>query len=301
MTICFCCGEKLKGPLGDGCAACGARPVGPPLPPPERLLPSYTRAVLVFALGVLPALVFVVSLALTLAGGEGFELAFSSLVRAAEATAWRLRWTVLPVSLLAAWAGVRACRRIGREPARQAGLRLARAGAASAALVALAVASLVAVTIPQRLYLRELSRRAADDWLLHASEKLLVDYRVLHGTYPASAQDLKRLPDPDGSVAKLIAVMEAGAYSPHTDLAALASWRAKGRGVRRAARVRAARQAVSDATGAGLPLTNYELVLPGRDEVLGTADDLRIRDGVIEAAPRPVKKSTPAAAPSNKA
>ena len=34
-----------------------------------------------------------------------------------------------------------------------------------------------------------------------------------------------------------------------------------------------------------LVLTNYELALPGGDGLLGTADDLRLRDGLILDAP----------------
>jgi hypothetical protein len=39
-------------------------------------------------------------------------------------------------------------------------------------------------------------------------------------------------------------------------------------------------------------LTNYELILPGRDRLLGTADDLRLRDGRIVAAPATGGRST---------
>jgi hypothetical protein len=43
-----------------------------------------------------------------------------------------------------------------------------------------------------------------------------------------------------------------------------------------------------DLPGAGLALTNYELMLPGRDKLLGTDDDLRIRDGlIVEGGARP--------------
>ena len=47
---------------------------------------------------------------------------------------------------------------------------------------------------------------------------------------------------------------------------------------------------------AGLSLTSYGLTLPGRDKILGTEDDLHIRDGRITEAPRP--SATPSAARS---
>ena len=48
-------------------------------------------------------------------------------------------------------------------------------------------------------------------------------------------------------------------------------------------RARAAKN-THDSMDAGLALTNYELILPGRDRLLGTEDDLRLRDGRIVAA-----------------
>nr|MDQ3805748.1 hypothetical protein [Acidobacteriota bacterium] len=61
----------------------------------------------------------------------------------------------------------------------------------------------------------------------------------------------------------------------------------KGRARRKAARTRAvSARSTDDLADAGLALTNYELRLPGRDGLLGTGDDLRIRDGRILEGPR---------------
>lgn len=285
--------------MSDGCAACGARAVGPPLPRPERTLPSYVCAFLVCAAGALLLFAFLAAAAAALFQRESFSLSPSSLVRAAETAAWRLKWVLLPASLAAAWAGWRACASIGREPERRTGLRLARAGLASAALAALSLVLFIAVTVPERLYWREVSRRAADEALLHGGDRALLEYRARYGTYPERAQDLKRLPDPDGSIAALVALLESGSYTPTTDLASLSRARGRGRRSSGAARTRnvGARGADTDAPGAKLFFTNYELVLPGRDRVLGTADDLRVRDGLIDRAPRPSTKSSPAATP----
>ena len=57
-----------------------------------------------------------------------------------------------------------------------------------------------------------------------------------------------------------------------------------------------------DLPGAGLALTNYELVLPGRDKILGTDDDLRIRDGLIaERGPRAATNAAESRIPPSRA
>jgi hypothetical protein len=40
-----------------------------------------------------------------------------------------------------------------------------------------------------------------------------------------------------------------------------------------------------DVAGEALSFTNYKLRLPGKDKMLGTEDDLMIRDGMIVPAP----------------
>jgi hypothetical protein len=152
--------------------------------------------------------------------------------------------------------------------------------------VALLLTALVGVTVPERLRMRELARRSAENALLYETDLALARYRKRFGTYPAALTDLRRLEDPDGSVARLLSTVAPGEYKPETDLASLTPARGKSRGRRRVSAVRAA--AAVDAPDAGLVLTNYALALPGRDLVLGTADDLYIRDGrILDAAPTP--------------
>jgi hypothetical protein len=174
-----------------------------------------------------------------------------------------------------------------REPARFVGHGAARVGLATTVAVALALAALVGVTIPERLRRRELAREAGVRALLYASDQALARYRARFGTYPASLSDLRRLDDPDCEISNLLVALGAGEYKPETDLASLSAGRPKGRARRRAGRARAvAASATDDLADAGLSLTNYELTLPGRDRVLGTDDDLRLRDGRIVAGPR---------------
>jgi hypothetical protein len=215
-------------------------------------------------------------------------------LRAAETAAWRLRWTALPAGFvltgLCAW--LRA--RMRREPSRFVGHAHARAGLSTTFAVALLLAALVGVTVPERLRLKELARRAAENAVLYETDLALARYRKRFGTYPASLSDLRRLEDPDGSVARLLATVAPGEYRPEADLASLGAGRAKSRGRRRVSALPArAAGSADDIPGARISLDRYALTLPGRDKVLGTDDDLYIRDGRIADAPRPA--ATPGA------
>lgn len=277
-ALCPCCGAAVEGDMEAGCAACGARRVGPPLPRPERELPAYGHAFFSAAAGLLLASVFVAATTLALLERDAFALGLGALWAAAERAAWRLKWTLLPAALCAVWACARLRRHMRREPGRFVGHGFARAGLALSCASALAVAMLVAASVPERLRRRELARRAAEESTLYATDRVLFAYRARFGTYPSAPADLRRLPDPDGSVARVAALLHTGSYAPEAEVAALAS---KGRRRAGATRVRGeSSRGRADSAGAGLSLTSYELTLPGRDKVLGTADDLRLRDGV---------------------
>ncbi|MDT7806812.1 MAG: hypothetical protein QOJ70_625 [Acidobacteriota bacterium] len=286
MTICPCCGERVEGGFGEGCASCGARAVGPPLARPERELPSYGHAFAVCAAGVLMLAALVAATLGALFQFEKFSLDPKTLLRAAETAGWRLKWTALPggfvLTALGAW--LRA--RMRREPSRFTGHVTARAGLALTGAVALLLATLIGITIPERLHMRELARRSAENAVLYETDLVLARYRKQFGTYPAALSDLRRLEDPDGSIARLLAVVAPGEYKPETDVASLSVARVKGRGRRRVSALQGHATGADDIPDAGITLTNYELALPGRDKVIGTDDDLYIRDGLILDAPR---------------
>jgi hypothetical protein len=169
-----------------------------------------------------------------------------------------------------------------REPSRFIGMKAARAGLALTITTAVALVALIGVTVPERLRRRELARRAAENALLYAGDQALARYRARFGTYPATLGDLRRLDDPNCELAAALAAMGAAEYKAETDLASLSPAGAKGGRRRAATRTRrVSARNTDDLAGAGLALTNYELVLPGRDKILGTDDDLRIRDGLI--------------------
>ena len=287
MNMCPCCGEGFEGESGEACASCGARRVGPPLAPPERLLPSYGHAFAVCAAAVVLLAAALSTTVGSLLQFEEFALDAKTLLRAAETAAWRLKWTALPGGVLLVVLCGRLCARMRREPSRFVGHAHARAGLAAMATATLALFVLIGVTVPERLRMRELGKRAAENAVLYETDLALARYKKRFGTYPAALTDLRRLEDPDGSVARLLAVIAPGEYKAETDLASLSAGRnAKSRRGRRVSALAARAAGSADTSDAGIALTNYGLTLPGRDQVLGTADDLYIRDGRIrEEAP----------------
>ena len=292
MNICPCCGSKTNGDLlAKACAACGAHAVGPPLARPEKELPSYLGALAVGASSALLLVVFLIN-----TGFSFFEqkptptFDFWNVMAAAETAAWRLKWLALPLSLAVVWAGVRVSSRIAREPQRFMGLRLAEAGFKLSVIIAVGFTVLIGLTIPERIRQRQRGIEAAKNVEGYEAIKVLYEYRARFNSFPASAEDLQKLPDPDGSVARLISTMRSEAYEPQSAIAALPPTSTKTRASRGALNVPIRPVALrtdigADVAGEALSFTNYKLRLPGKDKTLGTEDDLMIRDGVIIPAP----------------
>lgn len=285
--ICPCCGAQIAGDLQvDGCRACGAKAVGPPLARPEHELPALGLPLAVAASGALLALVFLTSTLFTLLGQKTFSPAFGNLVAAAETAAWRLKWVLLPLSILAAYAGHRALAHIHANRARYAAPRLAHAGFSLSVLTAFAAYALVGVTVPERLRQRRVAAESARNAEAYEPIKVLLEYQQQFGSLPASADDLRKLPDPDGSVARAAQMIRAGAYDPDATIASLPPARAGARGnVKVGVRPVSLRPDLDDVRGQGLAFTNYTLRLPGPDKRLNTEDDLFVRDGMLVSAP----------------
>ena len=170
MTICPCCGFKsesvLSRVLSDGCQSCGARPVGEPLPRPEHQLPSFGRSLVLAVMGTLMVLIFVTqtisaliqlsprSVPSTLALSSIIPLDFwdyKTWIAAAETAAWRLKWVMIPLSLLVLFGSRKLYRSIQQSPARFCAMRYARRGYLASAAVPLLVLILIGVTVPARL------------------------------------------------------------------------------------------------------------------------------------------------------
>jgi hypothetical protein len=309
LNICPCCGSKTNGDLlAEACRACGARAVGPPLARPERELPSYLSALAVGASSALLFLVFLINTAIALFAQKPFAFDFWNVVAAGETAAWRMKWLALPLSLAVIWAGARVSARIAREPQRFTGLRLASAGFNLSVIFAVGLTVLIGLTIPERIRQRERGIEAAKNVEGYEAIKVLYEYRARFNSFPASAEDLRKLPDPDGSVARLISTMRSEAYEPQSAIAALPPPSTKTRAPRGAVNVPLRPVALrtdigADVSGEALSFTNYKLRLPGKDQTLGTEDDLMIRDGVLVPAPplpQPASSRTGPAGNGNK-
>ena len=301
MTICPCCGFKFQGDLRAGCGACGARSVGEPLARPEHELPSYGRALFVGVMGALLLVTFIVGMASALLARPAFSFDTGSLIMAAEAAAWRLKWLALPVIPFALWASVRICASIRREPRRFMGARFAHGGLAASALVAVLVATFIGVTIPERLRLRQRGIEAAYRAQLYTIARAQLEYRMRYGTLPASLEDLRdreRLPDADGSIAAAlngVAPNDYKSWSVQARLPEAKSRKPRGTALRRVS----LSTSTDDMPDEGVTFTNYEVRLSGEDKIMGTDDDWMILDGVIVRPSQLTRASSPASASVN--
>ncbi|HLA12453.1 MAG TPA: hypothetical protein VJ023_17845 [Pyrinomonadaceae bacterium] len=289
VTICPCCGVKSNAPLSTGCEGCGARAVGEPLPKPDHELPSYGRSLLLTVTGTLMVIVFLVQIGLALAKEWPISLDFSSTfwstVSAAQTAAWRLKWVAIPVTVVVFWGIRRIYRGMLQTPDRYCGLRYARAGFFCAAAVPVVIAFFIGVTVPERLVQRQDAIEAAGKAEANTYDRALFEYRMKFGKLPSERDDLRQLPDPDGSIAAILS--KPAEYKPSADVAAaLPKGNAPVRGsVIKASLTPTTEESISD----GLSFTNYELRLAGPDNLLGTEDDLIVRDGMVSKASESTK------------
>lgn len=284
MTTCPCCGFKFHGALTSGCKQCGARAVGEPLPRPAHELPSYGRAFVLTVSGSLVALVFVVQTILAFVQTYSGSFGFWTWVAAGETAAWRLKWIAVPILFGILWFGRKIYRSIVSQPERFCGVKYARRGLLSSAMVAMLIALLIGITVPARLEHRRWAQEAAIRSQGYAIERALYEYKTRYQTYPADMNDLrKRISDPDGTLAVALANIDPTTYKPSSAVAAVGlekSRRGRGVDIRKAS----LSSATDDIPPGGLSFTNYTLALPGEDKILGTEDDWIILDGMVTKA-----------------
>lgn len=290
MTICPCCGFKFEGQLSRGCEACGARAVGEPLPKPEHALPSYARSLLLVATATLMVLVFLVQTIIAVAQRAPLSFGFRSWLAAAETASWRLKWVAMPITIMVLWTSRRIYRSMLQSPARFCGLRCARTGLMVSALVPLTIAILIGVTVPARLQHRQWGIEAGSYAVGYTFARAQLEYQIKFKKVPTDPNDLRNLPDPDGSIAALLKNVDLAGYKTSADVAALPTQK---RRTLRGAVIRNAsiNTGTDDSPPEGLSFTNYELRLPGPDKLLGTDDDLIVRDGVITKASETVRRT----------
>lgn len=304
MTICPCCGFKFNGTLKLGCDACGAVPVGEPLPLPEHQLPAYGRSLLITVVGLLMVLVFLVQTVIALLSRATLSFGFWSWIAAAETAAWRLKWVALPVTIVVLWGGRKIYRSMLQEPERFCGLRYARCGLIASATMPVLIAVLIGVTVPARLEHRKLGIEAGVLALGYTYDRAFSEYRVRYGRLPDDLNDLRQLPDPDGSIAAALNTLKpewfAKAYKPTgPDVAATQKpVTLRGTVIRNAS----LNSSEDEPLAEGVSFTNYTLRLPGEDNLMGTEDDWIVRDGLITRAgdhPRRIVNTTSSTATTN--
>lgn len=315
MTICPCCGSKSEADFSHGCKACGARSVGEPLPRPDQTLPSYGRSLVLTVSGSLLVLVFVIQtfLALTQRSSRGatstlayfsmIPLDFWSWVAAAETAAWQLKFVMIPVSLFVLLIGRRLYRSVAASPANFCGIRYARNGYFASVAVPLLILLLIGVTVPARLRHRQDGIEAGHKAMGYTLDRAIFEYSLKHQRVPNDLNDLRQLPDADGSISAALKTLDPAlyptAYRPYAELAA----RQKPQTLRGAVIRNASVSTAPDAQLAGevLSFTGYELRLPGPDKLMGTDDDLMVRDGMINKASELPKRVGSSAASSEAA
>lgn len=292
MTICPCCGSKSDAVLSDGCQSCGCRSVGEPLPRPDYELPSYIRSLVLAVTGALMVLLFVTQTVIAIAqrstrGATSNLVAltmipsdFWSWVAAGETAAWRLKWVMIPLTLFVLFVSRKLYRSILAEPSRFCGQRYARNGYIAAVTVPLLVLLLIGITVPKRLEHRQWGIEAGINAQAYRIDRALREYREAFGTLPSDLKDLNRLSDADGSLAAALKNVDASGYNVNSpELAAVPT--KKPRPIRGTVILNASVSTVSDEPlSGGILFTNYDLRLPGADQLLNTEDDLIVRDGV---------------------
>jgi hypothetical protein len=230
-------------------------------------------------------LVFLTQTVVALLRRPPVSLGFWSWIAAAETAAWRLKWIAIPATIIVLWGSRKLYRSMLQTPARFCALGYARGGLIASTLVPVLIVVLIGVTVPERLRRRQLGIEAGINAGIYRVDRALLEYGARFNTLPSeNLQDLKRLPDPDGSLAAALRDLGQGVYKTSgPDVAVLPKQKQR---TLRGAVIRNASVEIGtdDEPLVGLSFTNYELTLPGVDKILGTEDDLIVRDGLITRA-----------------
>jgi len=246
----------------------------------EHELPSFGRAALAFTIGVAMFTTFVGLLISVLVENKTWPVGFWKIVTAGEITAWRIKWEVLFVSVVALVIAARIVRSISQNRSRFIGLLPAQIGLAGVLTVILMAVALIGITVPERMRQRQLALDAGRSARLHTVQRALLEYRDAHGTFPTDLDALRRsVPDPDGSIVEALRFVDPSGYSPTTTLAA-----ANPKGKPMVTRGVALRNASTPATAeqARIPFTNYTLTLPSENRWFSSDEELIMQDGIIK-------------------
>jgi hypothetical protein len=193
-----------------------------------------------------------------------------------------MKWISIPLLIVTVWLGRKLYRSIKLQPEKFCGLKHARRGLVATSFIIFMTALLIGVTVPERLYQRELAKEARQKAYYYTFERAALEYQARYQTFPADFNDLrKRIPDPNGSLAEALRYMDPNGYRPSAEVAANGA--EKSRSLRGAAIRRASFSSATDDMPPGtLAFTTYELQLPGEDKILGTEDDWVAQNGILK-------------------
>jgi hypothetical protein len=154
---------------------------------------------------------------------------------------------------------------------------------ALAFLVAVLIGTTIGITVPTRLEQRNDGIKAGEEAKVWALRAASLQYRSEKGSFAGDYNDLKGIPDPDGTLALAISDKQAknSTYQARSDVAATLP-QSKSNKLRGAV-VRPSSGSADDSTPAGISFTNYEERLPGPDKILFTEDDIIKVDGLDPA------------------
>lgn len=252
--ICPSCNHQLNATASV--CACGARWVGPP---PTESISAVPRLIY----GMLALAVIVGAVAVQVA------LTIRSVYLSDLKWPWELFLTtsylskfILPVVALAALLAWRGVRRARSRPTEYGAGRLSRSCLVASLLVFVLDAGVLLARVPDMLENRRIKQEAYTRAMLHKVNDLITQYRQQYGAYPERLIDLQEM---DPTIRPILDYWDHQlVYTPMS--AEFAS------------------------RGGPAPFQNFEVISRGRDGVLGTADDIVMRDGVI--LPRPSAETT---------
>lgn len=197
---------------------------------------------------------------------------------AAETAAWQLKWVAIPVSLLVFFGSRRLYQSVKESPDRFCALGHARRGYIASVAVPLMILGLIGATVPERIKQRNDRIEAGHKAIGYRFDEASFRYKQKFGTYPSDTNDLKLLPDPDGTIAALLSEIEGSEYKAGAEVAAVPTKKPQRL---RGTVIRNASLDTAEPINEGLSFTEYELRLPGHDKQLNTDDDLFMIDGVV--------------------
>lgn len=277
--ICPCCGHSREINSPE-CVSCGARQVGPPLAPPDALMPKLGPSFAALACGVIVVIAFLLTwifindakvgrVLLVWVLGDGYKLTQSLLqvdsklpyYRIFAYDAYRLAFVfsigAIPLSLLGIRLSRRAMRLIKSDSAGFGGFRTARFSYALSICLLIVFSAVTVMSIPRAIERGRAQRAAATRALmyqLHA--QALQKYHKEYGAYPHELADLSRV--------NASGVPQSDYWEQNFDYKPVG---------------------VIASKGSAISLSNYTLVSAGPDGRFGTEDDIVMVDGVIVDSP----------------